>query len=112
MTRVYAIYFLVAVIFAYVTSQSGLLATVIAIALTLSGILLWRKKCPHDFVTPSYYIRVFVSVMYAVIFLFSFLIVRKTQATNYRANNLAALAIFFLLLAIYFGFVGRRKPLH
>ena len=111
MTRVYAIYFLVGMIFAYVTSQLGLLATVIAVAVTLSGILLWRKKRPQDFIIPNFYTRVFVSAMYALVFFASYLIVRRAQPTNCRVHNLAALAIVFLLLAIYFGFI-KRKPLH
>ena len=105
------IYFLIGVIFAYAISQLGLLATVILVSLTVSGVLLWRKKRPQDFILPSHNPRALMSLIYALIFFASYWIVRMAQPTNYHVHNLAAITITFVLMAIYFGTVGRRKPL-
>jgi hypothetical protein len=106
---IYASYFLFAVITAYVVSQFGLIATLIAVSLMLSGILLWRKRRPQDFQMANYLPPVFSSLVYALVFFTSYLIARATQPTNYRAETLAALAIVSVLLAIYFGFIGRKS---
>jgi hypothetical protein len=105
----YANYFLFAVITAYVISQLGFLATLITIALMLAAIPPWRKRRPQDFKMANYLPRVFISLMYALVFFTSYLIVRTTQPTNYRAENLAALAIVSVLLAIFFGSIGRKS---
>jgi hypothetical protein len=105
----YASYSLFAVIAAYVISQLGFLATLVTVALMLSVVLLWRKRRPHDFTIANYLPRVFLSLMYALVFFTSYLIMRKTQPTNYRVHNLAAIAILSVLLAVYFGSIGRKS---
>jgi membrane protein DedA with SNARE-associated domain len=107
--RLFAGYFLFAVISAYVISQLGFLGTVIAVVLMLSAILLWRKRRREDFKIASYLHRVFISLMCALVFFTSYLIVRATQPSNYRAEDLAALAVLGILLASYFGWIGRDR---
>jgi uncharacterized membrane protein YbhN (UPF0104 family) len=108
---IYANYFLFAAITAYVISQFGFLATLITVSLLLSAILFWRKRRPQDFRMASYLSRVFISLMYALLFFTSYLIVRATQPANYRAEHLAILAIVSVILAIYFGSIGRKSRL-
>lgn len=105
----YAICFLVAVISSYVISQLGLIATCINVVLVLSGVLAWKNKRPQDFILTSHLPRVFIGLMWAFVFFAGYLIVRKVQPMNYRVHNLAALAIFSALLAIYFGSIGHKK---
>lgn len=105
----YAGYFLFAVISAYVISQLGFLGTVIAVVLMLSAVLLWRKGRPQDFKTVSYLQRAVISLLFALVFFTSYLIVRATQPSNYRAEDLAALAVLGILLATYFGWSGRER---
>jgi NADH:ubiquinone oxidoreductase subunit H len=78
-------------------------------ALITSGMLLWRKKRPQDLVIASYWTRVLIALMYVLLFLGGYLLVRRIQPTNYRANDLAALAIVSLLLAIYFAVAGKES---
>jgi hypothetical protein len=52
----------------------------------LAAILPWRKRRPQDFKMANYLPSVFISLMYALVFFTSYLIVRATQPTNYRAE--------------------------
>jgi hypothetical protein len=108
----FVIYFLFAAICAFAISQWGLLATLITVGLSLSGVLLWRRRRPQDFVIKDYRPRVLVSLMYAVVFFSAYLIVRRTQPTNYRGYNLLALAVLSILLAVYFSSTGRKRVPH
>jgi hypothetical protein len=105
----YAICFLVAVISSYAISQLGLIATCTNVVLVLAGVLAWKNKRPRDFILTSDWPRVFIGLMWAFVFFAGYLIVRKVQPMNYRAHNLAALAIFSALLAICFGSIGRKN---
>jgi cytochrome bd-type quinol oxidase subunit 1 len=98
--RLFAIYLLLGLIIGYVTSQTNLIGTATAAALITSGMLRWRKKRPADLAIATYWRRVLIALMYLLIFLGGYLVVRKSQPTNYRANDLAALAILSLLLAL------------
>jgi len=106
--RLYAIYLLYALTISYVISQLGFLATLITVALTVPAVILWRNKRPQDFTVQNYLLRVFVACMYALVFFAGYLILRKTQPMNYRANNLAAIGVASFLLAIYFGTTGKK----
>ena len=105
----YGVYFFHAVGFSVVISQAGFLPTLVAVALTVLGVILWRRKCPHDFAIRSYVPRVLVALTYALVFFVSFQFWRKTQPMNYRVNDLAALGVVCLLLAIYSATIGRRR---
>jgi hypothetical protein len=107
--RLFAIYLLLGLVIGYVISQTNLIGTVIAAALITSGILLWRKKRPADLVIANYWIRVLIALMYSIVFLGGYLLVRKSQPANYKANDLAALAILSFLLAIYFAVAGDKS---
>jgi hypothetical protein len=107
--RLFAIYLLLALVIGYAISQTNLIGTVIAAALSTSGILLWRKKRPEDLVIANYWIRVLIALMYSIVFLGGYLVVRKFQPANYKANDLAALAILSFLLAIYFAVAGDKS---
>jgi hypothetical protein len=107
--RLFAIYLLMGLVIGYVTSQTNLIGTVIAAALITSGILLWRKKRPEDLVIATYWIRVLIALMYSLVFLGGYLLVRESQPANYKANDLAALAVLSFLLAIYFAVAGDKS---
>ena len=94
----YTICFLCAVITSYSLSQLGLLATLIVSGFLFCGILVWKDRRPKDFVIANYATRVFVSLIFALVFFVSYVVVRKVQPANHRAYNLAALAIWFALL--------------
>ena len=66
----YLAYFLFAVIAAYAISQLGLFGTAIVVLLMLSAVLFWKKRRPQDFNITTY-IRVFVALMFALVFLTS-----------------------------------------
>ena len=82
---------------------------VITAALLMSGMVLWIKKRPQDLQIPSYWRRVFIALMYAILYLGGYFLLRKVQPTNYRANDLAALAILSFFLAIYFATAGKKS---
>jgi hypothetical protein len=95
----YTICFLGAVISSYSLSELGLFVTLITVGLFLCAILAWRGTRPQDFVIANYGPRLFISVMWALVFFVSYLIVRRVQPTNYRAYDLAALAMWFAVMA-------------
>jgi hypothetical protein len=95
----YTICFLGAVISSYSLSELGLFVTLITVGLFLCAILAWRGTRPQDFVIANYVPRLFISVMWALVFFVSYLIVRRVQPTNYRAYDLAALAMWFAVMA-------------
>jgi hypothetical protein len=95
----YAICFLGAVVSSYSLSELGLFVTLITAGLLLCGILVRRGKRPQDFIIANYLPRLFISVMWALVFFVSYLIVRRVQPANYRAYNLAALAMWFGVVA-------------
>ena len=105
----FAIYLLLGLIIGYVISQMNLLGTVITAALITSGMVFWSKKRPQDLLIASYWTRVFIALMYAILYLGGYFLLRKIQPTNYRANDLAALTIVSLLLAIYFAVAGKKS---
>ena len=109
--RLFAIYLLLGLVIGYVESQTSFLGTLITAALLMSGMVLWIKKRPQDLQIPSYWTRVFIALMYAILYLGGYFLLRKVQPTNYRANDLAALAILSLLLAIYFALAGKKSRL-
>jgi hypothetical protein len=95
----YAIYFLVAVASSYSLSELGLLVTLVTVGLLAGAMLVWKRKRPQDFLIANHMPRIFISLMLAFVFFVGYLIVRKVQPTNYRAYNLAALAIWFAVMA-------------
>ena len=95
----YTICFLGALISSYSLSELDLFVTLITVGLLLCGILVWRGKRPQDFVIANHLPRLFISVMWALVFCVSYLIIRRVQPTNYRAYNLAALAMWFAVMA-------------
>jgi len=95
----YTICFLGAVISSYSFSELGLFVTPVIAGLLLCGMLVWRLKRPQDFLIANYLPRLFISAMWAFVFFVSYLVVRKVQPTNHRAYNLAALGIWFALMA-------------
>jgi len=105
----YAVYFLFALILSLVISQLDFVATFITVALSLAALILWRYKRPQDFAIQGYLPRVFVAVTFVIVFFAGFLVLRKTQPMNYRANDLAALAFLSLFLALYFGAAAWKK---
>ena len=106
---VYASYALFAVVTSYVISQLAFIATFITAAIMVSGVLLWRKNRPQDFTFGNHSPRTFVTLTCAFVFIVSYLIVRKTQPANYRVEHLASLAVFSVLLALYFASIGTKK---
>jgi Ni,Fe-hydrogenase I cytochrome b subunit len=109
--RLFGIYLLLGLVLGYVDSQTSFLGMVITAALIASGVVLWNKKRPQDLQIPSHWTRVFIALMYAILYLGGYFLLRKVQPTNYRANDLAALAILSLLLAIYFALAGKKSRL-
>jgi hypothetical protein len=108
---VYVSYSLFAAVTSYVISQLGFLATFINAAIIVSVVLLWRKKRPQDFTFVNLSPRVSVTLMCALVFFVSYLIVRKTQPENYRLEHLAALVVFSVLLALYFSLINIQRHL-
>lgn len=107
----YVLYFLHAVVFSTVISQTGFLLTLIAVVVTVLGLVVWRRNRPDDFVVRGPLPRVLVALTYALVFFAGFQLLRKVQPMNYRANDLAVLSGMCLLLAIYSATVRqRRKP--
>ena len=99
----YPAYFLFAVIMAYANSQLGFFGAAVVVLLMLTGILFWKKRRPQDFKITKY-LRVFLTLMFGLVFLSSYFVVRAIQPANYRAENLAGLAALSLFLAVYFGY--------
>jgi hypothetical protein len=99
---IYTICFLGAVLSSYSLSQLGIFLTLITVGLLLCGIMVWRGRRPQDFVLASYLPRLFISTMWAIVFFVAYLVVRRVQPTNYRAYDLAALAIWFAFMAYSF----------
>jgi hypothetical protein len=91
-----------AVISSYSLSQLGILLTLMMVGLLLCGILIWRQTRPQDFVIANYLPRLFISTMWAIVFFVAYLVVRTVQPMNYRAYDLAALAIWFAFVAYSF----------
>ena len=106
--RLYTVYFLHALIFAFVISQFDFLAASLVALFSALGAILWRRKRPGDFVVRNYLPRVLVASTYALVFLAAFFLQRYFQPMNYRRDVLAAVSIFAALLAAYFATIGRR----
>jgi hypothetical protein len=96
---VYTIYFLVAVICSYSLSELRLFVTLVTVGLLVCALFVWRANRPQDFFITNHMPRLFISAMWALVFFVGYLAVRKVQPTNYRAYNLAALAIWFAVMA-------------
>lgn len=103
-----SVFFIFALITTYVQSQLDLTATIVEVTIAVLGVLIWRKKRPHDFTVASSASRVFICLSWALIFFGSYLILRTTQPENYRLPGLVALGILCLLLAAYFGSIGKK----
>jgi hypothetical protein len=108
---VHVSYSLFAVVISYVISQLAFIAMLVTAAIMVSGVLLWRKNRPQDFTFVNHSPRIFVTLTCALVFIGSYLIVRKTQPANYRVEHLATLAVFSVLLALYFGSIGLKRRL-
>jgi hypothetical protein len=106
----YALYFLHAVVFSAVISQTGFLPTLIAAVVTVLGLVVWRINRPQDFVVRGSLPPVLVALTYGLVFFAGFRLMRKIQPMNYRANDLAGLSVVCLLLAIYSATIRRRNP--
>lgn len=105
----YAIYCLVAVISSYSLSELGLFVTLVTVGLLVCATLVWKRKRPQDFLFANHMPRIFISLMCAFVFFVGYLVVRKVQPTNYRAYNLAALAIWFAVMAYLLWTKNRLK---
>jgi hypothetical protein len=105
----YTVCFLGAVITSYSLSQLRHLVTMVIVGLLFGSVLAWRGARPQDFAIKNYLPRLFISVMWSFVFFASYLVVRKVQPTNYRAFDLAALGIWFALMACYFGLKAASK---
>jgi hypothetical protein len=88
-----------ALITSYSLSELGLVATLVSVGLLLCGMLVWRGSRPQDFLIVNYLPRLFITVMWTVVFFIGYLVVRRVQPTNYRAYDLAALAVWFSLMS-------------
>jgi hypothetical protein len=64
---------------------------------------------PQDFFITNHTPRLFIIVMWALVFFAGYLVIRKVQPTNYRAYNLAALAIWFAVMAYLLWTKNRLK---
>jgi hypothetical protein len=106
---VYTIYFLVAVFSSYSLSELGLFVTLVTVGLLVCAMLVWRANRPQDFFITDHMPRLFISAMWALVFFVGYLAVRKVQPTNYRAYNLAALAIWFAVMAYLLWTKNRLK---
>ena len=103
----YAVFFSFAAITSYIVSQFGLTATCTEVVLAVSGVLVWRTRRPQDVTIESNSQRVFICVIWGLIFLGAYLILRATQPANYRLQGLVVLGTVSLLLASYFGSIGK-----
>jgi len=107
--QLYTVCFLGALITSYSLSELSHFATVVIVGLFFFGILALRRARPQDFAIASYLPRLSISAMWAFVFFASYLVVRRVQPTNYRAYDSAGLAIWFALMACYFGVRASSK---
>ena len=102
----YVVLSLFAVVLSYSLSQCSFVTTLIYLALSLWGILVWRSRRPKEFFITNYLSQALVALTWALIFFASYVIVRRAQPANYRVEHLAAAWILSAALALYFGSAG------